>query len=66
MLEWVKQLSYVKIKPRSTMLLDRLEAPMLASFENLLTLLTIYIEGCIIFNQLKTVCVLCVFSPNIH
>ena len=51
------------------MLQDRLEALMLVSFEKdiLLALTNDLHEGCIIFNQLKTVCVLYdVLSPNIH
>jgi len=51
------------------MLQDRLGALLLVSFEkdSLLALTNDLHEGCIIFNQLKTVCVLYdVFSSNIH
>ena len=52
------------------MLQDRLEALLLVSFENdiLLALTNDLHEGCIIiFNRLKTVCVLYdLFSSNIH
>jgi len=54
---------------RSTMLQDWLEALMLVSFEKdiLLSLTNDLRKGCIIFNKLKTVCVLYnAFFPNIH